>query len=747
MTPTPKSTPKRKRLTRRGALILSGLGLAGAAGLYVGFDVLRRNALDNLSAGGPPGYGPNAWLQITPDGRARLLMPKAEMGQGVHTAVAQIVAEELGLPLERIDVDLADTGVLPVDSFGTAGSTTVASMYPELRRAAAQARRMLLTEAAAKLDVAVDRLDVVAGRILNAGAPTELDVAGLIGGRRIVELSKDENPTYRPVESYTVIGAPAPRIDLPAKVVGAARYGYDARVDGMKFGKVLRPPRLGATLRSADTSRAAELPGVFTVVALDGFVGVVAETQEVANQAISLIGAEWNEPARPAAQDQIEPDALRPGGLGGDLIGPTAGDAEGALRRAATVLEAEYFTPAADHATLEPQNGTAHVRQVDGAWRADVWASTQSPNGLRSSVARALKLDEAAVVVHPQYLGGGFGLKAINDAAVEAARLSREVGLPVRVNWDRAEEFQHGFKRPPTVNVLKAGLGADGAITAWAQDQASGLVITAFFPAFVRPIIGRDFGATRSLNPMTFYAVADHRTRAWMRDTPMRTGSWRGLGLLPNVFAIESFMDELAHAAGADPLEYRLRHLGQSRLAERMRGVLTAVAEMADWASPTASGDGGWVRGRGLACCEDGGTVVAQVAEVLIEPSSGRARVERVHCAIDAGLIINPDIVTAQVESAVMWGVGSALIEETRIENGAIRAVNFNAYPLLRISQAPDVETRILANPGEGPYGLGEPPIGPVAAAIGNAIFAATGVRLRRLPFTPERVLAGLQGA
>ena len=734
--------PTRKRLTRRGALILGGLGLAGAAGLYVGFDVLRRNALDNLSAGGPPGLGPNAWLQVTPEGRVRLLMPKAEMGQGVHTATAQIVAEELGVPLDRIDVDLADTSVLPVDSFGTAGSTTIMTMYPELRRAAAQARRMLLDEAAARLGVAASELDVVGGEIRRAGAATDLAFADLIGGRQIVELAKDEEPAYRAVDAYTIVGTAAPRLDLPAKIVGAATYGYDVRVDGLAFGKVLRPPRLGATLSSADVSRAAELPGVLHVVNTDGFVGIVAKTQEVANQALSLIQAEWRDPARIAAQDQIEPDALRPGGFGGDLIGPTAGDADGALGRAATVLEAEYFTPAADHASLEPQNGTAHVRQVDGAWRADVWASTQNPNGLKSSVARALGLDAAAVVVHPQYIGGGFGLKAINDAAAEAARLSRESGLPVRVNWDRTEEFQHGFKRPPTVNVLKAGLSAEGAITGWTHDQASGLVITAFFPAFVRPIIGRDFGATRSLNPMTYYAVADHRTRAWMRDTPMRTGSWRGLGLLPNTFAIESFMDELADAAGVDPIDFRLRHLQSTRLAERMRAVLEAVAQMSDWSSPLPAADAGWVRGRGVACCEDGGTVVAQVAEVVVELSSGTVRVERIHCALDAGLIINPDITTAQIESAIMWGVGSALIEETRIENGAIRAVNFNAYPLLRISQAPEVVTRLLDNRREGPYGMGEPPIGPVAAAIGNAVFAATGARLRRLPLTPERVKA-----
>jgi isoquinoline 1-oxidoreductase beta subunit len=488
------------------------------------------------------------------------------------------------------------------------------------------------------------------------------------------------------------------------------------------------------------------LTGVLKVVNVDGLVGVVASTQEIANQALSLLQAEWRDPSRLATQEQIEPDALRPGGFGGDLIGPTAGDAEAGLRRAATVLEAEYFTPAADHASLEPQNGTAHVREVDGAWRADVWASTQNPNGLRSSLARALKLDESAVVVHPQYVGGGFGLKAVNEAAAEAARLSREAGVPVRVNWDRAEEFQHGFKRPPTVNLIKAGLTPDGTISGWAHDQASGLVISAFFPAFVRPIIGRDFGATRTLNPMGYYAVADHRTRAWMRETPMRTGTWRGLGLLPNIFAIESFMDELAAAAGVDPLDFRLRHLQPTGLGQRVRGVLEAVAEMSDWRSPLPAADDGWRRGRGLACCEDGGTVVAQVAEAAVEPTSGTVRVERIHCAIDAGLIINPDIVAAQVESAVMWGVGSALIEETRIENGAIRAVNFNAYPLLRISQAPDVATRILDNRSEGPFGLGEPPIGPVAAAIANAIFSATGARLRRMPFTPERVLAALPG-
>ncbi len=740
----PARKPARKPLTRRGALILGGLSLAGVAGLYVGFDVLRRNALDNLSAGGPPGLGPNAWLQVTPEGRVRLLMPKAEMGQGVHTATAQIVAEELGVPLDRVDVDLADTSVLPVDSFGTAGSTTVMTLYPELRRAAAQARRMLLDEAAARLGVAAAELDVVGGEIKRAGAATNLAIADLIGGRQIIELAKDELPAYRAVEDYTIVGQAAPRIDLPAKIIGAAIYGYDARPDGLAFGKVLRPPRLGATLISADVSRAASLSGVLQVVNTDGFVGVVAKTQEVANQALSLIQAEWRDPARLAAQDQIEPDALRPGGFGGDLIGPTAGDAEGAVRRATRVLEAEYFTPAADHASLEPQNGTANVRQVDGAWRADVWASTQNPNGLKSSVARALGLDAAAVVIHPLYIGGGFGLKAINDAAVEAARLSRESGLPVRVNWDRTEEFQHGFKRPPTVNVLKAGLSAEGAIAGWTHDQASGLVITAFFPAFVRPIIGRDFGATRSLNPMTYYAVTDHRTRAWMRETPMRTGSWRGLGLLPNTFAIESFMDELANAAGIDPIEFRLRHLQSTRLAQRMRGVLEAVSRLSNWASPLPTADAGWVRGRGVACCEDGGTVVAQVAEVAVELSSGTVRVDRIHCTLDAGLIINPDITTAQIESAIMWGVGSALIEETRIENGAIRAANFNAYPLLRISQAPEVITRLLDNHREGPYGMGEPPIGPVAAAIGNAVFAATGVRFRRLPLTPERVRTAL---
>ncbi len=724
-------TLKKPKLSRRAFLIAGGMVAAGAAGLFIGFDVVRRNMLDNLGNVTEYNYAPNAWLAVTPDGRVRLFMPKNEMGQGVHTAFAQIVADELGVPLAQVEVVFTDPAVLPDDSRGTNGSNSVMSLFPELIRVSAQARSWILQEAASRLGVAAGTLRLVEGQILADGQPAALSLGEVVDGRQIVQLEGEAPP--RPREEWRLIGQPAARVDLPAKVTGAAQYGYDAQLEGMKYGKVLKPPRLGQTLRSADVTRAAALPGVVLAVNDGDLVGVVADTHELAVRALGQIQAEWNDPAREASQDQIEPDALRPGGLGGDLIGPTAGDAEAGINGAIRVVQAEYFTPAAAHAALEPQGGLAHVWREGETLKAEVWTSTQGQDGLASTIARAIDTEEANVLVHPLYIGGGFGLKARNEAVLEAARLSLAAGVPVRVNWDRSEEFQHSFKRPPTINILRAGLDDQGRITGWTHDQASGLVILAFLPSFLRYILARDFGSVRGLNPMRFYTVPAHRTRAWLKDTPVRTASWRGLGLLPNAFAVESFVDELAHAAGIDPLEFRLRMLSDERLGQRMRAVLERAAELGDWGQPLES-DGLWQRGRGIACCEDASSVVAQVAQVAVHSGTGALRVERVACAMDCGLVINPDIVKAQIEGNIMWGVSSVLHEAITIANGRIAADNFGQYPLLTIDEAPEIVSDLVANPTEGPFGVGEPPIGPTAPAIANAVFAATGVRLRKLP-------------
>ena len=722
------------KLTRRQFLALAGLGAAGA-GLYVLFHTGRRYIIKNFETFLPPMVeDPNAWLRLTPENRVELIMTKAEMGQGVQTAFAQIVADELFLPFESVDVIMPDTRGMPADSIGTLGSLSVSSMYPVLQQAAAQARELLKAEAAKLLNAIPETIAVQDGVIVVDGRRTEHTYGSLIGGRQLVVESGDAPVPIKAVSDHAVIGKPKPRVDIPAKVNGSARYGYDARMEGMKFGKVLRPPTLGATLKNVEVSAAEKSPGVLQIVRDGDFVGVIAETQEAANVAIHLIAATWNERSPLLQQSDID-SMLTPGGFGGETIAD-AGNADSAMRDAATVMEADYASPLAAHAALEPQGSLAHVRQENGAWIADVWTATQSPTPVLGQIAGAIGLKAEQVILHNHFLGGGFGRKLVSESSIEAARLSKASGLPVRVNWDRAEEFQHGFMRPPTRHRLRAGLDSGGNVLTWIHAQSSGLVLP--LPKPLQWLIGVDFGAIRGAVPA--YAFPNHRTTTWFRDIVAKTGPWRGLGLLPNGFAVESFVDELAHAASVDPLEFRLRHLGDNSIGIRLKRVLQTVADMAVWSATLPARDG-WLLGRGLACGEDVGTVVAQVAEVAVNRQTGEVKVERVYCALDCGLIVNPDGVEAQIQGNIMWGVSSALIEEATIVDGKVRATNFGDYPILTIRQAPDVVIRLIENKEEGPYGLGEPPIGPVAAAIGNAIFNATGKRLRRLPMTPERVL------
>jgi isoquinoline 1-oxidoreductase beta subunit len=614
------------------------------------------------------------------------------------------------------------------------------TLYPGLRQAAAYAREQLKAEAAKKLNVAVSALSVVNGVIFNNTQATEHTYGSLLGNQTIVNvLGEDAKPPLKTPDEFQVIGQSVLRHDLRDKVTGTAKYGYDARVPNMKFGKVLKPPTLGATFRSADVSAAQQEPGVLQVVQTGSFVGVVAETHEAATRAVNKIKAEWNE--RWPLDQQAQLDAkLVPSGWGGEVI-KEEGDVNAALRRG-TLVEAAYITPFASHAMLEPPGAAAYVRQENGQWLAEVWTATQGANLMQTTLASELGLKAEEILIHAHYLGGGFGRKVINDAASEAARLSKATGLPVRVNWDRAEEFQSGYLRPPTHSQLQASV-ENGRISGWEHKQASGMVLFAFFPPVLRYVFGSDFGATRGAVPRQ-YAFAHQRTTAWLVDTPAKTGSWRGLGLLPNSFAVESFLDELAHAANADPLEFRLNHLSTEKFGPRMRRALERVAQISNWNEPLVDKDDGWKRGRGVACCEDVQTVVAQVAEVAVNVLTGEIKVERVYCTVDCGLAINPDSVRAQVEGNVMWGVSSTLLEELTIKDGKVSASNFGAYPLLTIRQAPEVITEVIENKLEGPFGMGEPPIGPVAAAIGNAVFNAVGIRLRRLPMTPVLVKAAL---
>ncbi len=726
----PKTAGRKWRVSRRGFLI--GIGVAGAGlalGVTVGLPAARLKIAESVSEAGSFGNvsrDPYAWFEVLPDSRVRLFLTKAEMGQGVHTALAQIAAEELGIAVSDLEIRQATTNEGFADTAGTSGSFSVSSTFDPLREAAATLREMLHREAARTLKQPVDMIEQDGRSFIVKGDPAKRVAFGALVANKSNWQVPEERPALKPIGAYQIVGQSQPRVDVPDKVTGQAIYGYDVRVEGMLYGAVLRPPTLEATLKSVRVDRAESVDGVRQVVTdvRSGFAGVVAGSRAAARAGVEALEATWDEGKR---WQQEEIDAIVTAGGSGGVTIQRVGDASGALRN--PTLTAEYRSPFAIQTPLETQAALADVKTD----RATIWVSTQSPFSVRRYVAQAVGLKEAQVEVHATYLGGGFGRKAGWEVAVEAARLSKAAGAPVHVGWTRQEELQNGYVRPPTHHRLSAKV-QDGRITAMEHQQASGDVLFAFFPKVAADLLGADFGAYRGA--LLLYDIPNRHTITWRKPLPMRTGPWRGLGLLANVFAIETFMDELAHAAQVDPLEWRLRHLPDNVWGRRMQAVLKAAAEKGNWGKPAPEG-----RARGIACCTDADTVVAQVAEVSLDQQAGKIRVHEITLAMDCGLAINPDGIRAQAEGGVMWGVGSALIEEMRIRDGRVAARNFDAYPLLTMADAPHVEVILLDTARDGrPRGVGEPPMGPTAAAIGNAFFALTGKRLRQMPFTPERI-------
>jgi isoquinoline 1-oxidoreductase beta subunit len=462
--------------------------------------------------------------------------------------------------------------------------------------------------------------------------------------------------------------------------------------------------------------QAESQPGVVHVVADDDFAGVVAESREQAYTALSQMQLEWDA-GRLWQQQEIE--AMVTVGKGQGVVIQKVGNLDQALARG-RLVEAEYRTPMAYHAYLEPLAAVADVRTE----KVEVWASTQAANRLRGAVADAIGRKEEEVVIHPVYLGGGFGRKIDERAAVEAARLSQAAGRPVQVAMNRPEDFRSGFVRPPTHNQLRASLSSSGELLALEHQAASGEVAFPFLPKVMGSVLGADFGSYRG--SILHYAIPNVQTKAWLVKLPVSTGWWRGLGLMANVFAIESFMDELAAAASMDPLEFRLRNLPANEKGERIRTALQTAAERAGWGTSLPDG-----HAHGLAMCYDVGTIIVEIAEVSV--MENQIQVHKVTALADPGLAINPDGVRAQTEGSITMGISSTLLESVVVKDGVLQAGNFNQYPILRNTDAPDIEV-LVVNSGTTPSGMGEPPIGPVPAAVANAVYTSTGKRLRQLP-------------
>ncbi|MDJ0752591.1 MAG: molybdopterin-dependent oxidoreductase [Ardenticatenaceae bacterium] len=727
----PKTKKRRWRVTRRGFLLGAG---ATAGTLAIGVLAGRRpfyrflaGQLDNASAPGGPAEDPIAWFEISPDNDISIFINRVEMGQGVHTSMAQIGAEELGIDFEQLTVVQAGTQKGAEPAAVTGGSNTISSAYLPLRKAAAAMREMLIIQAAGMLGAPAADLEAVSATVRSKSDADQSLTYGEIVAATTEWPELQEEPVLKEASEFQIIGRSIPRVDFEAKLTGQPVYGYDLKTEGMLYGAVIRPPTIEATLLSVNAGSAAERDGVVEVVVDEelGFAGVVATTRAAAWTAVNSLDVEWDE-GHLWSQEELD-DMLDFDMLDGYVI-QKEGNALRVIDGEPT-LAAEYRTPMAVHAHLEPQAAMADFQ--DG--KLKIWTSTQGQGTVKGQIVAVLGMEEADVEVVPTYLGGGFGRRLNANVALEAALLARAVGRPVHVGWTRQEEMRHGYVRPSTRSQLSAKLN-NNRIEALSHRQASGEVAFPFFPGFLQAIFGTDFGAWRG--SFNFYeGIPNRQLGAYLARMPIKTGWWRGLGLMSNIFATESFMDEMAHAAGVDPLEFRLAHLSDDPFSQRMRGVLEAAAERAGYGESLPEG-----RAFGVACGPDVDTVVAMISEISVD-DDGFITVHKVTQAIDAGLFINPDGAKAQAQGSIIMGLSSTLIEELTVSEGRVVPNNFDRYPLLTIDRAPEIEIVLLESDLQ-PRGMGEPPMGPVAASVANALFNLTGKRIRQLPLTPERVRA-----
>ena len=648
----------------------------------------------------------NAWLLIAPDNSVTVFSGKVELGQGIRTSFAQMVADELTVPFSSVEMIMGDTDTVPYDR-GTFGSLSTRTVGRTLMAAAAKARQILTNMAAEKWGVKPEELVVKDGRISVANDPAKSTTLGeLTQGMRITQTLSGE-AALLPVNEHKTIGKPLARVDGPAIVTGTEKFVGDLRPPGMLYGAVLHPPSFGAQLISVDSGE-TKLPGVIAVVREEQFVGVVAERQDIAERARSLIKAEWQETPGPAQATLY--DDLRKTAAPDDTVIEDEG-AVSALNSASRTFNETYRTSFLAHAPIEPHVTLAWVT----AEGATIWTSAQTPFSHRDGVAGALGLDSSKVHLFVPRVGGGFGGKESSTVAVMAARLSGAVKRPVMLSYDRAEELTWNYFKPAALIDVRCGVDGAGRILGWDCDIYN-------------------CGARGAVPPYDF----PKHIRTLRCNAPLAQGAWRGLAGSANTFAIESHMDEMANALGVDPVEFRLRHLKDN---PRLAKTVQAVADRYGW-KPRQAPSG---QGVGFACAVDAGSCVAEIVETNLDRATGLLSVRRVVAAMESGLVINPNGITSQMEGAITMGLGMVLREAVRYDNGKILTDSFATYRIPTIKDAPIIDTLLVDNPSHPPEGAGEPPLFPIAVAVVNAFFDATGKRVRQIPLSPESVLAALK--
>ena len=715
-------------------------GAAAGGGLLVSFSLPAR--IGTALAAGPQAareFKPNGFIRIDRDGGVTLVMHKVEMGQGTYTSMPMLLAEELEVDLSQVRLEHAppDDALYAEPLFGvqeTGGSTSVRGNWEPLRRAGATARTMLVSAAAQTWKVEPGSCRAANGVVMHGPTGRSLTYGALVD--RAALLPVPSGVALKDPKDFKLIGTPVKRLDTPEKVDGTAQFGIDVRLPGMKFAAVAACPVFGGKVASVDDAKAKAIPGVQQVVRLDDAVAVVAADTWAAKQGLAALDIRWDDGpnANLTTADIVQQLATASEKSG--VVARKDGDVAAAMAGAAQKVEAIYEQPFLAHATMEPVNCTVHVRP-DGC---DVWVGTQVPTFTQNAAAKVTGLPKAKVQVHNHLLGGGFGRRLEVDFITRAVQVAKQVTGPVQVLWSREEDIQHDMYRPYYYDRIAAGLDAQGKPIAWTHRVTGSSIIarvsSELFPKNLRVIralgLGSVIATMKGLDTDAVegaaeppYALPNIRVEYVRQEPPgVPTAFWRGVGPTRSIFVVESFMDELAAAAKRDPFEYRRALLDGS---PRAKAVLELAADRAGWGGKLPAGSG-----RGIALLHAFGSYIAQVAEVAVS-KQGDVRVRRVVCAVDCGTVVNPDIVKAQMESGIVFGITGALWGEITIKNGRVEQHNFSDYRVLRMSETPAIEVHLVKS-AEAPGGVGEPGTSAVMPAVTNAVFAATGRRIRKLP-------------
>jgi|TARA_B100000315_G_scaffold183738_2_gene172686 CO/xanthine dehydrogenase Mo-binding subunit len=720
------------QITRRKFLV-GGATAVGGLALGVSFTENKVAALPNVTAGA---LQPNAWLQITPDNRIVFQLDKTEMGQGVISSMPAIIAEELEVDPRAMVVELAPVhGDFQDPMQMTGGSSSIRTRWDVLRETGAKARTMLIEAAAARWGVPVDQCFARDGRIHLKDADRSASFGELADDAAKLPVP-DEVSLKNPAD-YRYVGQPLRRLDSIAKSTGTAEFGLDVDVPHALTAVVLRNPHFGGPIDSFDAREAEQMPGVKNILQISSGIAVVADSYWHARKAAEKVTVEWNRgPLAGVSSDSIRRTWEEQAKEEGKSVRSDGEGIEG-LELASEVTTAVYEVPYLAHATMEPMNTTASVTP-DGI---EVWSPNQGPQIVQALVADALDVPLDQVTVHTTLLGGGFGRRGIPDYAVDPVEISKAIGQPVKVVWSREDDMKHDYYRPATYNLLKAGLDDGGKVQTWTHRIVApsimatllptmGVLAPQWMPDWLTDFLVSSAGSLMKTRDGSShegagnhpYQIDNIEVDHVYFDPGIPLGFWRSVGHSQNAFVIESFIDELAYKAGEDPYAFRKRLLAGN---DRLLTVLDLAAEKSGWGNVK---DG---LSQGIAIHESFGSVVAEVAEVSVK--NNKIKVERVVCAVDCGLAVNPDIVKAQMESGIVFGLTAALKGEITIDEGAVVESNFHDYQMLRMNESPDIEVYIIPH-DDKPTGVGEPGTPPIAPAVANAVYAATGQRIRRLP-------------